>query len=261
MTEHDLFAAIGQAEDPFLLEIEQVPTRRLPRCFGLIAAMLALVLTACAAPAVIRSFDKLLGGQRAQDGDGYHVIKYTSNREILDSYFVPTGVDLEVEVAPDAPAEIESYFLPVKLLEYCQVESCTDTEEEFSLSLSMQVPRYGRAYGISYRQCVLPKDGNVHIEWVLDALDWEQSFQVYGDMTVLEFSGSGRYEDADGSTLLYEGNHVAKIYTKQLFWSDGNYLYCLKLPITYNLPITAVEEIVTSLTAVEDITEYLPAGE
>lgn len=262
MNEHDLFAAVGGTEDRFLAELEESRLRRLPRHFGLIAAMLALLLTACAAPVVIRSFDKVTGGDRAETGSGFQITEYSSgSRKSVKSYFVPSGVELEVTVDPEAPQEIEEHFLPLKFLEYCQVESYTDTENEFSLSLSMKVPRYGRAYGIFYRQYVLPEDGHVHLQDILDSKGWERSFQTYGDVNALEFEGHGSYEDSDGGRLLYDGNHVARIYTKQIFWSDGFYLYCLKIPVTYPLTTDKVEEIVTSLTAVEDITEYLPAAE
>jgi len=50
MNEQTLFTAIGGADDAYLLELEQPKLRRLPRHFGLIAAMLTLLLTACAAP-------------------------------------------------------------------------------------------------------------------------------------------------------------------------------------------------------------------
>lgn len=262
MNEYDIFAAIGGVEDTFLAELEESRIRRLPRHSGLIAAMLALLLTACAAPVVIRSFDKVTGGSRAETGSGFQIVEYSSgSRKPTKSYFVPSGVELEVTVAPEAPQKIEEHFLPLKILEYCEVESYTDAQTEFSLSLSMKVPRFGRAYGIFYRQYVLPADGHVQLQDILDSREWERSFQTYGDINALEFEGNGRYEDSDGSTLLYDGNHVARIYTKQIFWSDGFYLYCLKIPVTYPLTIEKVEEIVTSLTVVEDIAEYLPAAE
>lgn len=263
MNEHDLFTAIAGAEDDFLLELEQPQVRRLPKHFALIAAMLALILTACAAPVVIRSFDKVQDGAPADNGEGYRFHVYTTQKGVTteSTVFIPSDVDLEVSVDPDAPAVIETHYLPLKLLDYCDIESYTDTEKEFSLGLSMKVPRYGRAYGLFYRQYALPEDGNIILPDIfgVDTHEKEKSFQTYGEVTVLEFSGNSHYEDADGSTLLYDGNKVANGYIKHIFWSDGFYLYCLKIPIAYPLNITKVEDIVTSLSAVEDIGEYVDA--
>ena len=78
MKEYDLFAAVGGVDDRFLEELEQTPARRLPRHFGLIAALIALLLTACAAPAVIQSFDKVRSGKRAEEGGGYQIRRYSA---------------------------------------------------------------------------------------------------------------------------------------------------------------------------------------
>lgn len=262
MKEHDLLAAVGGVDDRFLEELEQTPARRLPRHFGLIAALIALLLTACAAPAVIQSFDKVRSGKRAEEGGGYQIRRYSAGSKTEeDSYFVFTGVSLEVDVAPDAPDTIETRYLPLELLEYCRMEEYSETETELSVMLSMKVPEYDRAYGICYRQYVLPKDGNVQIEGILDSLEWEASTKTYGDVTAMEFQGLASYRNSDGDLLLYDGNYLALILTKQIFWSDGNYLYYLKFPITYRINDDVIEKIVTSLTAVEGISEYLPAAE
>lgn len=256
MMEQELFAAIGGAEDRFLQELEKPRGRRLPRQFGLIAAVIALLLTACAAPAVIRSFDKLLGGNRAESGDGLHIVTFEGGRAV-EERFLPTGIDITVEVSEDAPEKIETHYLPLKLLEYAQVESWSDTDGEFSLSLSMKVPRYGRVYGMFYRQYVLPKDGHIHLENLLDSEEWEQSYQSYADVNALVFSGPGRYQDSEGNLLLYNGNWIVTIYTKMVFWSDGCYLYCMRVPVTYSLTASDLEEIVGSFAQVEDISALL----
>ena len=64
MDELDIFAAIGGVDEKLLTEAP----RRLPRRWGLIAAVLALaVLTACAAPVVIRSFTAVSGAGGSAD--------------------------------------------------------------------------------------------------------------------------------------------------------------------------------------------------
>lgn len=85
--------------------------------------------------------------------------------------------------------------------------------------------------------------------------------KAYADTTVLEYIGKGEAAD----TAYYEKNRdsgIRKYYiidARYLFWSEGIYLYCLKVPQVYpTVNDAAFEEIVTSLTAVADISEYLP---
>ena len=270
--EEQLLAAIGRAEDRFLEELEQPPLRRLPRHFGLIAALLALLLTACAAPAVIRAFDKLENGGISGNGRGHivHFYSRTSGSRAWEEgeAFVPSDVELEVSVDPDAPGKIETCYLPLKLLDYCQIETYTSTEAEFSLTLSMKVSGDQLAQGIFYRQYPLPKDGHMVVPDIfgpelgfdLAGEELEQTIQSYGDITALEFSGELRYRDENGRSIT-RGGKIAYYYTKYLFWSDGFYLYCLKVPLAYPLNVEKIEEVLTSLTAVDDIREYLPPAE
>lgn len=258
MKEQDLFSAIGGVEDRFLEELEQPAVSRLPRHFGLIAAILALLLTACAAPAIIRNFRAVKVGSIVEsdqdlvweeiwsDSQG-HVLKVDTDR-----FSTSKTVSLEVAVSPDAPQTIETRYIPLKLLDYCTIEDVIDEETIFSLALSMNLPKAGRSSGILFQQHVLTEDGSMKIEGVLDRGLWETESKTYGDISVLEISGDVFYSGSKDSSL---------VYTKHLFWSDGYYLYCLKIPITYPLNITKVEEILTSLTAVEDITEYSPLPE
>lgn len=270
MDEHSLFAAIGGVDDVSLRELEQPKIRRLPRRFGLIAAMLALLLTACAAPVVMRTFDKIQAGAVADNGQGYNGSYYLFtpgegwSEEV--PYFIPSDVELEIAVDSAAPDSIETRYLPLELMAHCQVEAYTDTDSEFSLSLSMKAPGNQRAHGIYYRQYALPENGHMVIPDIFGSellsqrfygTELQQSFQTYGDIAALEFNGEVEYEDSEGNLICYD-NRVARFHTKYLFWSDGLYLYCMKIPVIYPLRITDVEQIVTSLTPVGDISEYLP---
>lgn len=260
MNEETLFEAIGDVENRFLEEFEEVPVRHLPKHFGLIAAMIALLLTACAAPIVIRSFDKVIRGNRSETGFGYFVRTY-ENGVLTETHFLPSGLDLEVKVSPDAPEKIMEHYLPLAFLEHSQIESYSDTDQEFSLSLSMKIPRYGRVYGITYFQRILPKDGLVYLEDVMDHDEWRQTMRTFGETKVMEISGHDAYTDADGNTICYNGNWIARITTKQLYWSDGHYLFGLHYPVTYPLSDADTEPIINSLTAVDDLSQYLPQGE
>lgn len=262
MNEHDLFRAIGGTNDVFLQEIDQPPVRRIPKHMGLIAALLALVLTACAAPVVIRSFDKVQSGSRSQDGNGYTIHVYKGGSKTSERvYFTSSDVELEVERNANAPGTIEEYSMPLKLLDYCDVESYTDTGTLFAVSFSMSSTEQEKGCGILYRQYVIPADGTVVAENFLGSEEWEREEKNYGDMKVLEFHGYGALRNTSGNIVLNSKTKVMQTYIRHIFWSDGMYLYCLKLPQIYPITYADVEQIVTSLTPVEDITEYLPAVE
>lgn len=261
MKEQDLFQAIGGVDDAFLAELETPHIRRLPKRFGLIAAMLAFVLTACAAPAIIQHFDALKNGGIVVTE---HTITWADLWENPEAHFAPNSrtitllpntVTLEVAVSEDAPETIQQHHLPLALFDYCAVENWSSDDTLLSLEFSMDIPRYGSIRGILYQQHVLPDSGQVALDSFVGPGMWEEALETYGEISALDIFGHTTYVIQDGNS------RTGHIYTKHIFWSDGHYLYCLKIPITYKLSVTKVEEIVTSLTPVEDITQYLPTPE
>lgn len=258
MNEQTLFNAIGGVEDSYLLELEQHKVRSLPKHFGLIAAMLALFLTACAAPAILQHFDALQSGGIVQNE---YTVTWDDLWEDPDAHFVkgnyiilqPNTVALNVTVSENAPESLEQPCLPFALLDHVSILNGTLTETSLSLEFSGKIPQYGQIRGIFYQQHVLPKDGRIEVENFVDAGLMSENMKTYGDISALEIEGRTCYP------LLDNPREQPAIYTKHIFWSDGYYLYALKLPISFYLPVTVVEDIVTSMTPVEDITEYLPA--
>lgn len=258
MTEHELFHAIGAADEKYLLELEQPRVRRLPRQAGLIAAVFALVLTACAAPELIRSFDKLENGDIMES---YSVQLYNDHGDVRKTLTFSKTVSLEVQVDPNAPDTIEEYAIPLTILEYCTIEDYTISDSIFSLELSTNIPKYGTVYGGVYQQRVLPSDGKIEVDDFLESGIWNPVNKTYGDISVLELNGDTSYRMSDGTPLYSEKGTVVQGFTRHIFWSDGFYLYCLKLLQTDRITYDKVESIVTSLTQVEDISEYLPTAE
>lgn len=266
MREQDLFTAIGGTEDAFLMELDEPPSlKRFPKQFGLIAAIFVLLLTACAAPVVIRSFDKLRQGSIVESEQDIRIPRVISSDGTVveaDTLYVSRTVSLEVDVDEDAPETIQSRYIPAALLERCTVEACTDSESLFSLELSMDGPKNSRITDIRYQQLPLPKDGKMEVQGILSSGIWRQKLRTYGRASVLEITGLSKYETALGEVhighMLAGGEHIRSIQTRQIFWSDGLYLYALKLPFyPPYIRDSKFEEIITSLTPVEDITEYL----
>ena len=256
MNGETLFEAIGAVEEVFLQELEQRETKGLPKRIVVLAAALALALTACAAPVILQNFKALKNGHIAlseedlvfeevwTDRDG-HLMKFDSDR-----YYMSGSVCIEVSVWEDAPEKLENYRIPEALLDYCTAEHLEKDDTSLSLELSMNIPRYGKIHGIRYRQQVLAQDGTMEIEGILPSGLWEQERKIYGDWTVLEYTGSYDYETEE-ETVQASSEH-RDITTKCMFWSDGQYLYCMRIPVAYPLVITEVEKIVGSMTEIED---------
>lgn len=261
MKEQELFDAIGGVELRFLEELEQPQVRRLPRHFGLVAAVIALLLTACAAPAVIRSLNAVKGGTIVSGEADVNVVeRILSQREDVMYIAMPSGdtmytsgrVEVEVEPAEDAPETIQTHYLPLKLLEYCEVEAYEELSSGFSLELSITAPRLGKISDVVFRQCTLEEDGKMVVEGILDGGMWETRTLELGEISALEIYGQD---------LLHTESASAPVFIRHFFWSDGEYLYCLKIPVVYPLNSEKVEQILASLTEVEEISDYLPAAE
>lgn len=270
MKEQELLAAIGGAEDRFLEELEQPKVRRLPRQFGLAAALIALLLTACAAPAVLRSFDKLQSGQvvaseydkvwefwTVRDKDG-QIVKQDTRM-----LHASGDLELQIKVESDAPQSIETHYLPLRLMELYDVTEYSDEEALFRVEFTGSAPKDRTLLGIEYRQYALPEDGKLLVEDIFNLGPMEAEWKTYGDISVLEYKGY--CESVDSVYYSVNGNCNLKYHNtnaRYLFWSEGMYLYCLKLPRVYPLVNESdFETVVASLTAVEDISEYLPAAE
>ena len=255
MKEYDLFKAIGSASDTYLMEIEEPKVRPLPRRFGFIAAVLALLLTACAAPVIAGSFDKVQSAVRSDTGRGCEIyVMINGSRQWKYDGFRSYDAEVQVSVDTDAPQTIQEQYFPQGLLTFCTPQDCQITDTGITATFSMVVPRYGTIYDIRYEQHTIPADGKVTVPGILGYSYLEQTSRTFGTVEALVFHGDMTYPlNAD-----YERGdpESGRIYSQILFWSDGQYLYCLKLPLSYNLPVTEVEGIITSLAAVEDITQY-----
>ena len=268
MTNHDLYRAIGEADETFLLECEQSLPRRSPRHLGIIAALIALMLTACAAPVIARNFSALKKGNIVPGEHDRSIPIAFLNNEVLETAHIweSGSMALQVDRAKDAPSTIEEYYIPAELTDICTVESCTVDDTCLQMEFSRKGLKGTTLYDILYRQYVIPDNGELTVECFLDASSYTQTEKTFGDISFLELSG---YLDFDKVAGYFEGrkyynNDQVSLGTalqgRFLFWSDGRYVYCVKMPILP--PHTgnqAVEEMISSLTPVENISQYLTA--
>lgn len=270
MKEQELFAAIGGVEVRFLEEVEQPKVRRLPKYFGLIAALVALLLTACAAPVVVRNFAAVKNGsivESERDMVMEKIWKDKGENPVAhigpDVYYTSGQVSLAVETSPDAPETIEECYLPVKLLEYCNVENWSIDDTVLSVELSMDTTKNRRVYSIFYQQQTLPEEGLAAMDGVLGNGFWQERESVFGEITAMEFYGRGAIRCVDLKTgKELHGRNTLNESIRHVFWSDGMYLYGMRLISLWPLNGTAsVEDILDSLTAVDDLDQYLPKTE
>lgn len=281
MKEQELFAAIGTVEDCFLEELEQPKVRRLPRRFGLVAALIALVLTACAAPVVVRNLSALKEASIVRteediDLEQLHKQRHGESVKIYDPsvVYMSETVTMEVETADDLPQTMETYYLPAKLMEVCRVENWRVDDTVLRVELSMETTNLRdlrtnglvyrqpmQVYGLVYQQQLLPEDGMVTSEGVLGIGMWDQREATYGEIAAVEFDGKWTVDAQDLETReMIRGRINARI--RHIFWSDGVYLYGLRLVSTPPLNTELkVQDILDSMTAIEDLQQYLPETE
>lgn len=281
MKEQELFAAIGTVEVCFLEELEQPKVRRLPRRFGLVAALIALVLTACAAPAVVRNLSVLKEASIVRteediDLEQLHKERHGDSVKIYGPsvVYMSETVTMEVETAEQLPQTMETYYLPVKLLEVCRVEDWNVDDTVLRVELSMETTNLRdlrsnpyvyrqpmQVYGLVYQQQLLPEDGKVTSEGVLGIGMWDQHETVYGEIAAVGFDGKWTVDAQNLETQeMIHGRINARI--RHIFWSDGVYLYGLRLVSTAPLNTELkIQDILGSMTAVEDLQQYLPETE
>lgn len=235
MTEHELYHAIGNVDEAFLLECEDRPVRRIPKRFGLIAAVVALMLTACA-PAAIRAYDALKNGTITQ-----------AERE-----YPPYNVyDVEVEIAisPDAPTSIEEIYLPTGMLEYLDGSSYTLKDWAFSL------------------RCYAGGDRETELFFLQDAFSEED--KAAGSLVVAKYffdedavseivqKTYGDFQAWEYLLDLRNGTAPEGFYRyRVVMWSDGIYFYFFQFPVDWTEE--QITDMLSSLSLLEGGVDALP---
>lgn len=256
MDELDIFAAIGGVEEELLNE---QPRRLLPRRCGLIAAVLALaVLTACAAPVVVRTFNAISGGEAEQTRQSHRV-----GSMVLDNQtgaFIISGswemepaeyeITLELEGEGRRPQELEERYAPTWVPE--DYVNQFDNSEEGNAVLrfcTLDSPDAWLRY-VEFRQSLLPEGDPVTFTDTFSVFrgvfvnGMDSRNVTYGEATVLEL-----YPRL--TELELENIHAFFFQaSRYLYWSDGAYLFRLEIP--YEMDTDTVERIIASVQIVEN---------
>ena len=256
MDELDIFAAIGGVDEKLLTEAP----RRLPRRWGLIAAVLALaVLTACAAPVVIRSFTAVSGGVAEQTGKYYEqriavinqetgvVVSFSTSREMRPAEYLIT---LEMEGDCKRPKSLEEWYALTWVPE--DYVNHFDNSEENCRILRFATEDRGNVRGsyIELRQSLLPEGNPVTFtesfaNWgTLFVNDMVSEYISYGDAAVLELACEMDPEDV----RIFSGSFQQ--ISRYLYWSDGAYLFRLEVP--YLMDADTIGKIIGSVQVAEE---------
>ena len=243
MTNHDLYRAIGEADETFLLECEQSLPRRSPRHLGIIAALVALMLTACA-PAAIRAFNAIKGTSLSQTDEIYEFYE-------LESSVYEIWVD--IDIAQDAPTTIETAYLPIAMENYG--ESITVEQKEWSVSFYCMSRETSAEEYVDFHQSAYPAHTRNEEKILLGKFyaspgNTPQIREItFEDTVVLDIiQESHAHKRESGAYYLPH---------RTVFWSDGYYLFFMNLPTSWN--DDQIKEMISSLTPVEDISQYLTA--
>lgn len=247
MSENELYRAIGDADEAFLRECEDQLARRVPRHFGLIAAMLVLLLTACA-PAAIQAFHALKEATVTQTGHETIAFDITPDTLEADHY----ELRLDVEIGGNIPETVENYYIPEAIEKYSRNSYWTGLYNTgYTVYFSMDNDPLQSCF---YSQRVLSgylQDGGVLLKSISSAqYPLEASTKIYREVTALEvFSGGIAATSEDGAYTYVE---------RTLYWSDGMYLYCMGLPADMSEELVC--EFLNSLVPTEDPGAYFRQG-
>ena len=248
MTREDLFEAIGQVEEERLarcecdmpsneteLEEYDMRTSRRPIRMMLIAAVLVgLLATTVLAGSAYR---EVVG----EVSETMH--RFTPTTPAGESHgFDSQKIELNIEMNPNAPREIKTWYVP-------------ELPEEYELYV-------GNAYdGMNHDG----RYGVLTLGW--DAPGGEVQEIMFYQVTREGYEKSYRYAYANGpsefgpATLggvdgyLILSPEDTEFGRKYFYWSDGNYLFLMRFD--YSVPETVMEQIIASVREVENINPYL----
>lgn len=237
MNEHDLFLAIGGAEDAYLIGKTQKPKRILWRA-GLVAAAAALLIGSVSAAPVI--LGALRGGDiRFEEGEHPYISIYSTAGISSKGY----QVLLDLDVDPNAPETLEVPCLPVSLLENNPPSRCNWEKYGVVCWFRYQYPD-GSTKFVRFEQYTVPKPVDGLYPAMCRSIPWstvKSRTLECGDRTVYEVTFTDSWKET--------------LETRQLYWSDGKYIYYLLLD--HDVEATVYETIIESIQPVEDMTPYI----
>ena len=242
MTEHELFLAIGEVDNAYLAREQQPGKNRSKRILwrvGLVAAVISmLAVTVFAAPEILGALSD--GKIRLMEsGQPYISIYSTAGITSNNGY----QVLLELDVDADAPETLEDPCLPVSLLENNLPSRC-NWEKYGVICWFRYYHQDGSFTSVRFEQYTIPE--------TVDGLYPAICRSIPGSVVK-----SRTFECADRT--VYEvtfTNFLGSNTSRQLYWSDGRYIYYLLLE-PHDIGEADYTRIIESIQRVEDMTPYV----
>ncbi len=250
MTNLDLISAIGAAAEQDLDHSERLVThrRRVSTRVLLAAALIALLsLTAYAAPAI---YNALFGVETRQTFVSRIFVEEGKPADVSESAI---DIYLKVRMLPEAPSEIETFYVPMLPAEQWDPIPLQKTE--------------GSA--VSFDNGVLLQWQNADGEYVIfEQTAW--SYDTVGEfqdtlLTGFDASYSVSQTELGGCTVQRivvepsekeeNGVYAAHPGLQKLYWSDG--LYIFSMEVNYSMSDARQTEILESIRPVGDPADYL----
>lgn len=249
MTNLDLISAIGAVCDADLEYSERPVARRLwasPRIL-LTAALIALLsLTAFAAPTI---FHALRGVNAKQFSISRIFVEQGKPTDLWESTL---DVSLDVQMSPDAPSRIKTYYVPLLPAKQLVPVPLTVTRGMSVSFRSGVLLQWQGADGesVAFRQYAWPDDtGGQSFDSVSTGFDADYAISQaeLGGYTVQRIVVEPSEKEEDGVRAAHPG-------LQKLYWSDG--LYIFSMEVNYSMSDARLAEILESIQPVPDALDY-----
>lgn len=250
MTELDLIAAIGAVDAADLEHSERSSAgkRRIGTKVLLAAAIVSLLCTTVfAVPAI---YNALFGVETRQTFVSRIFVEEGKPADVHESALTIT---LDVRMLPEAPSEIETFYvpmLPAKQWDPIPLQITEGSVVSFNLDVLLQWQNADGEYVI-FEQTAWPADPYGHFHDTM-LTGFDASYSV----SRAELGGYPvRRIVVEPSEKEENGVYAADPGKQKLYWSDG--LYIFSMEVNYTMSDARLAEILESLQPVPDAFEYL----
>ena len=240
MKKETLFEAIGNLDLSMIEQTEPNMSKRKKPAWGKIALIAAVIaglgITAGAAPLIRNT---LKNGSM----NTHSLTAFTPTNPVNgSSYELQThDIRVDIELNKNAPISIETYYMPEIPSGYIQYHGAIYNQNSLLHCVWKAEDDY--AHDISYWQTA---------RYSYDPDEIVASISTApGETPVAEMRRFGEIEGYYAQQKPFAEMPGRKLF----FWSDGSYLYRLELPYEYS--DEQMEQIITTLTQVADISSYL----
>ena len=249
----DLFMAIGNVNEEYLLESEIRPVHRPKWKAAIAAAAAVLVLTACTAPVIYGAIRDAQLQRRSATGETEKAEENDGNPLRLVSELDSYSVVIDFELAANIPETVETAYLPTYAPEswlggrYC-VQGDYAVYGNWFTAVYTEAGELNGIEQVMYTQIPAcdydPENKEIHRISVKPDGAISSQVRRVGDYDVLEIAvreGDRELLDTETGRTIW----IAGWSKRYLYWSDGVYLFHLMIP--YESDMTEVDALILSI--------------